>query len=57
MENNNNNNNEHSECYIRVVKGNENNSASSFVSGAVAGFFVTTLIVGIVKTSFRVLTD
>ncbi len=56
MENNNNNNNEHSECYIRVVKGNEN-SASSFVSGAVAGFFVTTLIVGIVKTSFRVLTD
>lgn len=56
MENNNNNNNEHSECYIRVVKGNEN-SVSSFVSGAVVGFCVTTLIVGIVKSSIRVLTD
>ena len=52
----NNNNNEHSECYIRVVKSNEN-SATSFVSGAVTGFFVTALLVGIVKTSFRVLTD
>lgn len=50
------NNNENSECYIRIVK-NDENSATSFVSGAVAGFFVTTLIVGIVKTSFRVLTD
>lgn len=55
MENNNDNENG-GECYIRVVKGDEN-SATSFVSGAVAGFFVTTLIIGIVKSSIRVLTD
>lgn len=52
----NNNNNKDSEFYIRVVKGDEN-SASSFASGAITGFFVTALLVGIVKTSFRVLTD
>lgn len=55
MENNNNNENG-GEFYIRVVKGGEN-SASSFAIGAIAGFVMTTLIVGIVKSSIRVLTD
>lgn len=52
----NNNNNDNSEFYIRVVK-NEENSATSFISGTVAGFFVTALLVSVVKSSIRVLTD
>ena len=56
MENKNNNENDGEFC-IRVVKGNDENSSAGFVSGVVAGFFVTTLIVGIVKSSIRVLTD
>lgn len=56
MENKNNNENDGEFC-ISVVKGNDENSSAGFVSGVVAGFFVTTLIVGIVKSSIRVLTD
>ena len=52
----NNNNNENGEFYIRVVK-NEENSVASFVSGAVTGFFVTALLVSVVKSSIHVLTD
>lgn len=52
----NNNNNENSECYVRIVK-NDENSVSSFASGVVVGFFVTALLVSAVKSSFRVLTD
>lgn len=53
----NNNENENGEFYIRITKSNEENSSFGFASGVVTGFFVTTLLVGIVKSSIRILTD
>lgn len=50
----NNNENKDSEFYIRVK---DENSVVSFTSGAVTGFFVGVLLVSIVKSSIRILTD
>ncbi len=49
------NNNNDGEVYIRVK--DEENSVVSFTSGAVTGFFVGVLLVSIVKSSIRILTD